>query len=215
MKNIAVILSGCGYLDGAEIREAVLTLLYLDRSQANVSIFAPDIDQHHVVNHLSGEETSESRNVLVESARIARGDVNPLADLDSSAFDAVIIPGGFGVAKNLSDLAFKGAEAKAIPELKTLLESFLEQNKPIGVICISPAVLVASLSKGTVTIGEDEGTAEVITKMGGKHLTCATDEICIDEENKIISCSAYMRDDNIASIASGIEKLVTKVVELA
>lgn len=213
MTKVAVILSGCGYLDGAEIREAVLTLLYLDQQGADVEVFAPDIDQHHVVNHITMDESAnDTRNVLVESARIARSKISELGELDSNNFDALVIPGGYGVAKNLSDLAFKGPEATPLTAFTTVIESFLSQNKPVGAICITPAVLVAVIKKGKVTIGEDEGTASCIQALGGKHENKASDEICIDDENNIISCSAYMREDKISAIANGIEKLVKETL---
>ncbi len=214
-KKVAVILAGCGHLDGAEIREAVLALYFLDKHGAETQCFAPDIKQHDVVNHLTGEAVNEERNVLQEAARIARGKIRSLNELNADEFDAVVLPGGYGVAKNLSDLALKGAEAKALPAYEKGLKAFNEAGKPIGAICIAPAVLVAALTKGTVTIGEDKGTAEVIQKLGGKHLNCATNEICIDEEEKIVSTSAYMRDDKLAKIGEGIESLVKKVLALA
>lgn len=218
MVRVAVILSGCGFLDGAEIRESVLALLSLSKLGADASIFAPDIDQHHVVNHLTGEEVKEKRNVLVESARIARGKVEALDKLDAANFDALVIPGGFGVAKNLSDLAFKGKDASVLPQFKKAIEQFLAQKKPIGAICIAPAVLVAAVGKSAhplVTIGNDKGVAAAIEAMGGRHENCATDAIAYDAANRIVSCSAYMRDDSLARIADGIEKCVTQVVELA
>lgn len=215
--TIAVILAGSGYLDGAEIREAVLTLLSLDKQGAGVSVFAPDIAQHHVVNHLTGEETSETRNVLAEAARIARGDIKPLSELDAASFDALVIPGGFGVAKNLSDLAFKGAEAQAIDDFAEIVKAFHISQKPIGAICIAPAVIASILGEHnpTLTVGDDEGTAGAIEAMGGTHQSCATDAIIYDEKNNIVSCSAYMREDSIANVAEGIDKLVVKVIALA
>jgi enhancing lycopene biosynthesis protein 2 len=216
MKNIAVILSGCGFLDGAEIREAVLALLYIEQNNGNVSIFAPDINQRHVVDHLSGKETNEKRNVLVEAARIARGNVQSLSALHASDFDALIIPGGFGVAKNISNLAVKGAEATVIEEFVQIVSEFIKQQKPIGAICIAPAVLTAALTnvaKITVTIGDDNDG--LIENLGGTHANCATEDIIIDNENNIISCSAYMREDTISNVATGIEKLVKKTIEMA
>lgn len=217
-KNIAVILSGCGHMDGAEIREAVLSLLYLDKAGAVVSIFAPDIDQTAVVNHLTGQETHEKRNVLAEAARIARGKISPLNELHASDFDALVIPGGYGVARNLSDLATKGDEVKVLPNFARVLDEFLSQGKPVGAICIAPAVLVAAVGKKRspkVTIGEDAGTAELIRKLGGQHFNRDSADIMFDEGNKIVTCSAYMRNDSLASIAEGIEKLVGKVLEIA
>ena len=217
MVNIAVILSGCGYLDGAEIRESVLALLYLDEAGADVQVFAPDIMQSGVVNHLTGEAVAgESRNVLAEAARIARGQVKPLAELESDAFDALILPGGYGVAKNLSDVAEKGASASIHPEFRQAIHAFLEAKKPIGAICIAPAVLaVVAKNKGlTVTIGDDAGVADVITTTGNKHEACVTDAIIVDHQQHIASCSAYMREDRLADIAKGIRGVVQAVIEM-
>ncbi len=215
--SVAIILAGSGYLDGAEIREAVLTLLSLDTHGANVSIFAPNMAQHHVINHLSGKETDESRNVLVEAARIARGNIQPLSKLDASEYDALVIPGGFGVAKNLSDLAFKGPEANAIDGFSNIVRAFHSSQKPIGAICIAPAVIASVLGEHnpTLTIGEDEGTAGAIEAMGATHQHCETSDIVIDEQNNIVSCSAYMREDSISNVAEGIDKLIKKVIVLA
>lgn len=216
MPNIAVILSGCGFMDGAEIREAVITLLALDRAGANVKLFAPDINQADVINHLTGEPTNETRNVLVESARIARGEISDLASLNADTFDALLMPGGYGVAKNLSDIAFKGTDGTASEALKQVINDFLKQHKPIGVICISPAALVAAVRdtiKPTVTVGDDNDG--LICGLGGNHKPCPTNDIVIDKEHNIVSCSAYMRNDSLANIASGIEKLVEHVLQLA
>ncbi len=217
MTKVAVVLSGCGYLDGAEVREAVLALLALDKAGAEVSIFAPDIDQHHVVNHLTGEETKETRNVLVESARIARGDVKPLSEAKEEAFDALVLPGGFGVAKNLSDIAFKGPEGEVMPEFAQLIQAFYRAGKPIGAICIAPAALVKALAgetKAHVTIGEDADG--LIAGLGGEHQDCATRGMVIDDTNHLVSCSAYMRDDApLADVASGIFNVVEAVLNQA
>lgn len=217
MTRIAVVLSGCGHLDGAEIRESVLSLLYLDQAGADVTVFAPSGSLKEV-NHLTGQETGNSRDILQEAARIARGKISPLSEARAENFDGLVIPGGYGVAKNLSDLAFKGADASVNPEFKSLIESFLTQKKPIGAICIAPAVLVAAVGKShhpRVTIGEDSGTAGAIQAMGGSHENCPTSGIVIDEQNRIISTSAYMRDDALSNVAKGIEALVNMVLELA
>ncbi len=214
----AVILSGCGYLDGAEIRESVLTLLYLDQHNVEVQVFAPDIVQHDALNHLTQKPMAESRNVLVEAARIARSKVKPLSELDAAAFDMLLIPGGFGAAKNLSDLAFKGAEAAVLPDFQRVALAFLDARKPIGAICIAPAVLAAAV-KGrynlTLTIGEDPGAAAAISAFGSHHVNCATESYVYDETHHVASCSAYMRDDSLAAIARGIEQVVTRVVKAA
>tara|TARA_B100001564_G_C20571224_1_gene638445 strand:+ start:44 stop:697 length:654 start_codon:yes stop_codon:yes gene_type:complete len=212
--KVAVILAGCGYLDGAEIRESVLALLELDKAGASVQCFAPDINQYHVINHLIGQEQEgQVRNVLQESARIARGEVEDLVNLNEKEFDALVIPGGFGVAKNLSDLAFKGPDAQVLPEFKAVLDAFIQAKKPIGAICISPAVLVAALKDNlhpTVTIGDDEDG--LIPALGATHTVCKTSDIVIDDVHNIITCSAYMREDALKDIAQGIEKLVHQVI---
>jgi enhancing lycopene biosynthesis protein 2 len=218
MTHIAVILSGCGHLDGAEIRESVLTLLALDRAGATVSIFAPDIGQMHVVNHLTGTPVEgASRNVLEEAARIARGDIKPLSEAKAANFDGLLIPGGFGAAKNLSDLAIKGTNATVLPAFKALVADFVKAGKPIGAICISPAVLTAALKdtvSPTVTIGEDSDG--LIAGLGGVHQPCNTEAAAIDAKHKIASCSAYMRGDaRISDVAAGIEKVVAQVIAWA
>lgn len=214
--KIAVILSGCGHQDGAEIRESVLALWALDVHGAEVTIFAPDIQQTNVINHLTHQAMPEKRNVMIEAARIARGKVQTLATLDINQFDGLVLPGGYGVANNLSDLASRGDKLTILPEFKQAILGFYRAKKPIGAICISPAVVTAALrdvAKITVTLGDDkEG---LIEKLGGHHQVCATDSMVFDEANKIASCSAYMRDDRLAKVAKGIEAVVMKVLSLS
>ncbi len=217
MPKIGVLLSGCGVFDGAEIHEAVLTMLALDRAGAEIVCMAPNVEQHHVINHLTQEETDERRNVLVESARIARGEIKDLKDVQAAHLDGLIMPGGFGAAKNLSDFAFKGADSTVHPEVGRILEEMSAASKPIGAICISPAPLAKALSDKNpeVTIGNDQPTAEAIETMGGQHRTCTVDMIHVDGANKVVSTPAYMLGPGIKDVAVGIEKLVDKVVELA
>jgi len=214
-KRVAVILSGCGVQDGAEIHESVLTLLRLDQRGVEVQCFAPDIAQHDVINHLTGEKMPESRNVLVESARIARGAIKDIHEANAEDFDALIMPGGFGVAKNLSNFAFEGVHCSLQPELLTLAEAFAESGKPIGLICISPALAAKIYGPGvTCTIGNDPDTAKAICKMGGNHTECAVDEIVEDTARKLVSTPAYMTAQSISEAAAGINKLVDRVIEL-
>ncbi|MDY7567064.1 isoprenoid biosynthesis glyoxalase ElbB [Pseudomonas sp. RTC3] len=214
-KRVAVILSGCGVQDGAEIHESVLTLLRLDQRGVEVQCFAPDIAQHDVINHLTGEKMSESRNVLIESARIARGAIKDIREANAEDFDALIMPGGFGVAKNLSNFAFEGVHCSLQPELLTLAEAFAESGKPIGLICISPALAAKIYGPGvTCTIGNDPDTAKAICKMGGIHKECAVDEIVEDTARKLVSTPAYMTAQSISESAAGINKLVDRVIEL-
>lgn len=217
MAKVGVLLSGCGVFDGAEIHEAVLTLLALDRAGAEIVCMAPNVDQAHVINHLTQEVTAEKRNVLVESARIARGEIKDLKDVQAGDLDALIMPGGFGAAKNLSDFAFKGPQATVHPEVKRLLTDLAAAGKPIGAICIAPATLTKALAdrKPEVTIGTDAGTASAIEAMGGRHKSCSVDMIHLDAGNKLVSTPAYMLGPGIKEVAQGIEKLVARVVELA
>ena len=218
MKKIGVILSGCGVYDGSEIHEAVITLLAIDRAGAEAVCMAPDMAQLHVVNHRSGEvEAGASRNVLVESARIARGKIRDLATVSAADLDAVILPGGFGAAKNLSTFALAGADCALHPEVERLLKEIFAARKPIGAICISPAVLARALGKVapiTVTIGNDAGTAAAIKATGAQHQDCPVREFVIDREHKIVSTPAYMLAGRISEAADGIEKTVRAVISL-
>jgi enhancing lycopene biosynthesis protein 2 len=216
-KRIGVLLSGCGVFDGSEIHEAVLTLLALDRAGAEAVCMAPDMEQFHVVDHLTQEATGEKRNVLVESARIARGQIRDLAEVQEAELDGLVLPGGFGAAKNLSDFAVRGKEAVVHPGVKELLARLVEKGKPVGAICISPVVVAGALGEKApeLTIGSDDGTALAIEGMGGRHRVCGVSMIHHDEANRIVSTPAYMLGSSIAEVAEGIEKLVAKVLELA
>ena len=214
-KKIAVILSGCGVYDGAEIHESVITLLRLDQRGAKVQCFAPDIAQHHVINHLTGNEMPESRNVLVESSRIARGAVKDIGQANAADFDALIVPGGFGAAKNLSDFAIKGAECTVQPDVLALAEAFAQACKPVGLMCISPAIAAKIYGPGvTCTIGKDPETAAAVGKMGATHKECEVTDIVEDKARKLVSTPAYMLARSISEAASGINKMVDRVLEL-
>lgn len=208
MKKFAVILAGCGVYDGAEIHEATLTMLAIMKLGASYEVFAPDIDQHHVINHLTGEEMKERRNVLVESARIARGKIKDLKNYDPNNFDALVIPGGFGVAKNLCDFAFKGTNCTVDPDVEKAILKTAGKNKPIGALCISPVILAKIFGDVELTIGQDKGTAEAIEKMGSTHIKTTHGEVIIDEKNNLFTTPCYMLDANILQIAEGAENIV-------
>lgn len=215
MKNVGVVLSGCGVYDGAEIHEAVLTLLALDRAGAQAVCFASDKSQLHVINHLTGDEMPEERNVLVESARIARGNIQPLSQADASQLDALIVPGGFGAAKNLSSFASEGAECWIDKDLAKLTQQMHKANKPIGFMCISPVLLPKLLDQQVrLTIGNDPDLGEVIDAMGGEPVICPVDDIVVDIENKVVTTPAYMLAKSIGEAADGIDKLVSRVLDL-
>lgn len=215
-KKVAVILSGCGVYDGAEIHESVLALLRLDQRGAQVQCFAPNIAQLHVVDHLSGDEMSESRNVLVESARIARGNIKDLREAKIDDFDALIVPGGFGAAKNLSDFAVSGAQCTVNPEVLRVTQGFASAGKPVGLICIAPAMAAKIYGAGVVcTIGTDADTATALGQMGAEHQDCTVEDIIVDEQRKLVTTPAYMLAESISQAASGINKLVDRVLELS
>lgn len=213
MKKFAVILSGSGVYDGAEIHEATLTLLAIDRSGHQYDIFAPDIMQHHVVNHLTGEQMAEKRNVLVESARIARGNIKAMDKLIPEYYDGLVIPGGFGVAKNLSTFAVEGANCDINPDLERIVKQFAASKKPIGALCISPAIVAAILEDVTVTIGSDAGTIEQIEKTGAKHKITTHGEVVHDPVTNVFSTPCYMLNATISQIADGAEAIIKAMVE--
>lgn len=216
MKKIGVVLSGCGVYDGAEIHEAVITLLAIARAGAQAVCFAPDKSQADVINHLTGEAMADSRNVLIEAARIARGQIEPLARAQVDTLDALIVPGGFGAAKNLSNFASQGVECQVDSDLRALAQAMHQAGKPLGFMCIAPAMLPNIFSLPLrITIGTDIDTAEVLEAMGAEHVPCPVDDIVVDEENKIVTTPAYMLAQDIAQAATGIEKLVARVLVLA
>ncbi len=216
MKKIAVILSGCGVYDGAEIHESVLTLLALEQNGLDYQCLAPNIEQMHVINHLTGNVAEgESRNVLVEAARIARGNIKDLAEAKESDFDAAVLPGGFGAAKNLCDFAVKGSDCTVNAELERFIKAMAAAKKPVGFICISPAMIPKLYGEGSkLTIGNDKETAEAIEAMGGVHMACPVEDIVYDEEHKLLSTPAYMLAGSVSEAASGISKLIAKLASL-
>jgi len=214
MKKIAVILSGNGVYDGAEIHEATMSLYAIMEQGGEYKIFAPNIEQYHVVNHLTGEEMNEKRNVLIESARIARGQIEPLSALKVTDFDALIMPGGFGVAKNLSDFAIKGTDCSVLPDVENIIKEMVENKKPIGALCISPAIIARVLENVKVTIGNDNGTIEAIKNMGGEHKIATHGEVIIDYKYKVATTPCYMLDATILDIANGAKNIVKTVFEL-
>lgn len=217
MKKVAVILSGCGVYDGSEIHEAVLTLLAIEQNDASYRCFAPNINQHHVINHLTGEVSEdETRNVLVESARIARGDVEDLTELRVQDFDALLVPGGFGAAKNLCSFALDGENYQVNEQVLSACRGFAKAGKPAGYMCIAPAMLPLIYPQGVQgTIGTDKGTAALIEAKGLVHNDCNVDDIVIDTQNKLVSTPAYMLATSMAEAASGINKLVKSVLLMA
>ncbi len=219
MVKVGVVLSGCGFLDGAEIHESVLTLLALDRAGAEIVCIAPDVDQADVVDHRGGKAAREKRNVLAESARIARGKVVDAAKVKAADLDALVLPGGYGAAKNLSNFATAGANARVEASVAKLLRDVHKAKKPIGAWCIAPATLAAALrdeaSHPKMTIGSDEGTAKALEAMGAKHVVCPVEECRVDEENRIVTAPAYMYDARIGAVASGIEKGVAALLRMA
>ncbi|MCB0415427.1 MAG: isoprenoid biosynthesis glyoxalase ElbB [Bdellovibrionales bacterium] len=215
MKKIAVVLSGCGFKDGAEITEAVSTLISLSQHHVEYKVFAPNIEAE-TLDHVTGE-TIENRNVLKESARIARGDIKDLQELKSGDFDAVVFPGGFGAAKNLCDFASKGADCKVNLDVERVINDFYNSQKPIGAWCIAPALVARVLGSYNiaVTIGNDKDTALEIEKTGAQHVECTVDDYVTDRENKIITSPAYMYDDTPYKVFTGINKALSELVEMA
>jgi len=212
--KFAIILSGCGVFDGAEIHEATMTMLAITRNGGSYDIFAPDVMQHHVINHINGKEMDERRNVLIESARIARGNIKALNEYRVEDYDAILLPGGFGVAKNLCTYAFDGTKFSIDKVVEEVLKSTHAAGKPIGALCISPVLLAGVFSGIDITIGKDKGTASDIEKLGAVHIESGPGEIVVDNNNKIVSTPAYMLDSTIADIADGANNLVKAIMDM-
>lgn len=216
MRKIAMVLSGCGVNDGTEIHEAVSMMIALERAGFTVACFAPDMAQRDLVDHLAGRPAEGTRNVLVESARIARGKVAPLSSLDPASHDGLAFPGGFGAAKNLSDFAVNGSDMKVRPEVERAMAAFHAAGKPILAVCIAPALVAKVFGpKGCrFTIGDDEGTAEALASFGGTHVATAATGVCVDETLKIVTAPAYMLASGPAEVFAGITNAVERFAAL-
>ncbi len=217
-KRVGVVLSGCGYLDGAEIHEATCTLLSLDRRGAKLAAFAPDVAQMHVVDHVKGVPAEgEQRNVLRESARIVRGQIAGLASASAKDLDALVFPGGYGAAKNLCTFAVDGRNMRVVPEVERLVREMRAAGKPMGFICIAPVIAgkLFGADKVSVTVGNDRDTASAIESWGARHVDCKVEDVVVDERLEIVTTPAYMLGPWIAPVAAGIDKLVAAVLEMA
>ncbi len=213
--KFAIILAGCGVYDGAEIHESVLTMLSAERNGVEYDLFAPDKEQYHVINHLTGEPSDERRNVLTEAARIARGNIAPLTEYSAAAYDAVILPGGFGVAKNLCTYAVDGTSMTIDDNISRLITETHKAGKPIGALCISP-VIIASLIPGVeVTLGSDDSHNKDVDELGGRNITTGNRDIVVDSEKRVVSTPCYMNDASLIDVAEGADALIKAVAELA
>lgn len=214
MKKFAVLLSGCGVFDGAEIHEATLSLLAIARQGCSYEIFAPDINQHHVINHITGVEMDETRNVLIESARIGRGNIRNLKQFNPAIFDGLLLPGGFGAAKNLSTWAFEGAGSSILPEVEEAITGMVALKKPVGALCISPVILAKIFGNVNLTIGDDESTIDALESLGANHVYATHGEVVVDPGQKLITTPCYMLDATIDQIADGASNVVDAMIKL-
>jgi enhancing lycopene biosynthesis protein 2 len=210
----AVIISGCGVFDGAEIHEAMMTMYAIDKNGGTYQIFAPNVMQHHVINHITGEVMKESRNVLTEAARIARGNIRALTEYRAGDYDALIFPGGFGVVKNLCTYAFDGPECHVDRVVEEAIRSTHKAGKPIGALCISPVLITRVLHDVTVTIGTDIKTAAAIKALGGTHENKHNREVTVDRKNRIVSTPCYMLDATLSDIACDADEVIRAIKEL-
>ncbi len=214
MKKFAIVLSGCGVYDGAEIHEATLSMLAIAKKGCSYEIFAPNTDQHHVINHITGETMEETRNVLVESARIARGKIHDLKEFNPEDFDTLLFPGGFGAAKNLSSWAFEGADASVLPEVEEAIRMMSDLGKPVGALCISPVILAKIYGRVTITIGDDEDTINTLESLGTTHVQTTHGEVVIDDDHNFATTPCYMLDATIDQIAEGADKMVDALIRM-
>lgn len=217
MLRVGVVLSGSGRFDGSEIHESVLTLLAIDRAGAQAFCVAPNKNQREVIDHVTTHVAGETRNVLTESARIARGQIRDIREVQAADLDAVILPGGYGAVKNLSDFVWKGERCWVDSDVYRLLREMYDAKKPIGAMCIAPAILarVFSPEKPRLTIGNDEATAATLQSLGARHVSSGADEIVVDEQLRLVTTPAYMLAQRISEAAAGIEKLVGEVIRMA
>lgn len=213
-KRIAFVMSGCGFKDGSEIHESVSALICLDRAGFRVSCYAPDVEQAATVEHMSGKPLAESRNALKESARIARGDIRPLSELEDGDYDAVVFPGGFGAALTLCTFGRDGAGCTVNPEVRRLVETAHAAGKPIAAMCIAPVILARCIPGVRVTIGNDSGTASAVESMGAVHVDCSPREAVCDEANRVVTTPAYMLAGSPAEVFAGAERMVEELSAL-
>ncbi len=213
-KKFAIILSGCGVYDGAEIHEATMSMYAIVKNGSTYDIFAPNIDQHHVINHITGEEMNEKRNIMVEAARIARGKISPVTDYNPANYDGLLFPGGFGVAKNLCTFAFDGIDCDVLPEIEKAIKDTVDAQKPIGALCISPVLIAKVLGEVEITIGQDKATAEQAEKMGARHINTHHGDVVVDSKFKIATTPCYMLDATILDIAEDAENVVLSMLEM-
>lgn len=224
--KIGVLLSGCGVFDGTEIHEAVLTLLAIQEAGHEYVCIAPDVDQHHVINHTNGEEMNEKRNVFVESSRIARGEITKLSDIDPADIDALVLPGGFGAAKNLTTWAFKGPESEILPEVKLLLVNLVNIGKPICALCVTPTVVAKAFEDSDIhpqlTLGNTEqdseydiqGFSDGLAAVGVQPVMKTADDILVDAANKIVSAPCYMMKTDVVGIRNNTQKAIQQMLDL-
>lgn len=216
-KKIAVLLSGSGVYDGSELHEAVLTLLAIEEQGASYQCFAPNVDQMHVIDHCTGDVSGESRNVLVESARVARGKVEALSEYRAEDYDALVLPGGFGAAKNLCTFATEGADCSVQPEVERAIVETHKAGKTIGAMCIAPVILAKLLEGVTITLGGENDAGAAATQMGAVVKTTTHGEVIVDQEKRVATTPSYMLDDaslpNIMACSTGLMSAVLKLID--
>ncbi len=213
-KMIAVVLSGCGHQDGAEIHETTLTLWAIHKHGAEFQCFAPNTMQQHVLNHITGQEMDEQRNVMVEAARIARGKIKDIKEFNQNEFDGIVFPGGLGAAKNLCTYALEGPDCTVNPDVDRAVRDMHAASKPIGALCIAPVIIAKVLGSIELTIGQDDNTARNLELMGATHSVSGHGEIVVDRDNKVVTTPCYMLQSRVDQIAEGAENLVKAVLDL-
>jgi enhancing lycopene biosynthesis protein 2 len=213
-KRFAVVLSGCGHQDGAEIHEATMTLWAIHKSGHEYVCFAPDTNQHHVLNHMTGAEMAETRNVLIESARIARGNIMDIRAFNPAEYGGLVFPGGVGAAKNLCSFAMEGSDCTVNPDIEKAIHETHQTGKPIGALCIAPVLLAKVLDDVTLTIGQDDATAAAVTKMGAQHEKTFEADIIVDHKNKVVTTPCYMLQARVDQIGDSAEKVITTMLEM-
>ena len=213
MKKTAIILSGCGQVDGSETHETILTILALEQHNLDWEGLAPSGLQTEVYDHYTNtKENISPSSMITEAARLVRGNITIINAVNASDYAAVIIPGGAGVIKNLSNYSTAGINFTIHPELLAFMATIVRLQIPAGFICIAP-ILIPKLygNKPKLTIGSNVELAAKIVQIGGEHCDCLANDIVIDHAQKIVSTPANMVAKNIVEVYHGIYKLVTQI----
>lgn len=214
--HIAVVLSGCGRADGSEIHESVCALLCLENMGCTYQCFAPDIKQAAVINHVNNQPMSEKRNVLIEAARIARGNILDIKEFNPDDFDGIIFPGGMGAVTNWCDFAEKGTDCTVNTSIYSVIRQCYDKKLVIGAMCIAPVLIAMVLADKKVhfTLGAGGNMAKKLEALGAVHEEVGVSDVCIDRKNLVCTTPAYMLATNMIEVCQGAQNMIGAMCQL-